>query len=197
MSRRPFGPDEAGSSTGRDPVVDELERYARLTSREEPSAGFGPRVMADIEASPAPAGPLPWIVRAFGGGDGRVARATILTASVALAIAVVLFASQVGRLVHEFQVGTSPSPSVIELPTPSPLSSSASGQPTPSASPSPEPPTPEESGAPASEDGGASPTPTAAEEQSRTSRPSPTETPSPSPTASPTPSQSGGQSSDG
>lgn len=195
MSRRPFDPGELDGRRIRDSVVPDLERYADLASREMPSSDFADRVSSAIEAEPAPRrGPLAWLIAPQASGDRftRLARATVLSAALALAVAAVLLAGQLASIVRDLQVGTSPSPSVIESNLPSPSASPAS----PSAAPSvPASSSPEESGSPAQSD-----VPNASEdgEESGTPRPTATETPSPTPTDSPTPeASSSGHSSDG
>ena len=185
MSRRPFDPEELGERTVGDPVVRDLERYADQASREVPSPDFVDRVSAAIEAERPPSrGPLAWLTtaQASGGGFRRLARASVLLATLALAVAAVLLAGQLASLVRDLQVGTSPSPAVIESNPPSPSISPASpseAEGSPAGSPS------------ASKQGEASPTPGGSDDESKTPRPSATETPSPTPEAS------SNQSSDG
>jgi hypothetical protein len=196
MTRRPFDRSELGESSGHDRIVSDLGRYADLSAREVPPHDFTEQVMSAVEAEVPPRrGLMTWLMGTPGSGGGldRLARATALSAALALAIAGVLFAGQLGRVLHDFQYGTGPSPTVIESPQPSPSVSSPSPAETPTES---EPSggtseSPEASPLPAGSDehGGSSANDGGSGQETQTQRPSPTATESPSPKQSQTPEE--------
>lgn len=179
MSGRPFDPSELDQPVeGIDQPISELERYATSTATNAPR-GFSDRVMAAIEAEPAPRrGPIAWLLTppVTSGGMQRFARAGIMAATLVLAVAGALFAGQLASLLRDIGSGATPTPS----PTPS-VTESVSPSPSPSldASPSVSPR--------ASNDGTASPAATASPqatvhettEESSDETPDETETPSP------------------
>jgi hypothetical protein len=192
MTRRSFDANELGERSGRDPIASDLERYADLSAREVPPNDFAERVMSAVEAEVPPRRRLmTWLMGTPGpgGGLGRLARAAALSATLALAIAGLLFAAQLGRILQDFQAGTSPSTPMVESAKPSSSVIPASPSGTPTESESSRPGT--------STSPGASPTPAGSDDhgglsaggtdhETQTQRASPTATESPSPKPSPT-----------
>jgi hypothetical protein len=199
MSRQPFDPSELDDRVTRpgdpiDPAVEELERYASLTA-DRPSHDLADRVMSAVERAPAPRrGILSWLALPSGGAPlRRLARVSVLAATLVLAVAGALFAGELAQLFRD-GVGSSPSPSVIESVEPSPSESAApslSGTPEESEDASGSPEASEEPGSaqpsatPRPTSTAGQPSPTGSEEESTTPRPSAT----PEQTGSPTPTQ--------
>lgn len=192
MSRRPFDPRELDQSLAdADPAISELERYVSTSATEAPH-GLSDRVMAEIEAEPAPRrGFLAWLLApsAAGSRPGRLMRGGALAATLVLAVAGALFAGQLADLVRD--VGGEPTPSPTQSVSPSPSTSEPGS---PMASPSVLPSPAHTPGASDDDARGALPTavpspqataePTGddSSEEPQTVRPSPTATASPSPT---------------
>jgi hypothetical protein len=194
MSRRPFDPSELDQpSTDAERASSELESYVATTATGAPR-GLEQRVMAAVEREPAPRrGFLAWLLTPPSSGSGirSLARATVLAATLVLAVGGALFAGQLADIVRHVGTG-SPTPTETVSPTPTEsvaptLTTSpgltASGSPTASEDPneSPEPSgTPEatEHETPEASAGGTA-------EDSKTPRPSRTPSPNPTPTHTP------------
>ena len=151
---RPTDPDGLGSNAdGGDlqGVIEELNRYLDLTD-EDPTPGFGQRVMEAVEAEPAPRrGLLSWLA-ASSNGARRSVQAITVAAVLLLAVAGT-FAG--GQLAGFLRGSATPAASSTTMPTASPRLT-----PQPSAVPSPSPkdePTAEQS---AASGAGGSPDPT-------------------------------------
>lgn len=138
MTRRPFDPREIDrDDPGLGRVADELERYAGLTASEV-ARGLDERVMAALDAAPPPRrGILAQLLAPFAAGaQGRVARAAMVGATMALAILAVVVAGELAGVIGNDGIGNSPAPTISASPTVSP---SPSPSPTESPSPSPSP----------------------------------------------------------
>jgi hypothetical protein len=184
MSRSPFDPSEVdGSLDPRDPAVEELERYATIASDQAPG-NLADRVMSAVAAEPTPRrGLMAWLVTPPSAGRpfARLARVTVLGATLALAVAGALYAGELARLVRNFSVGSTPQPSplITESFEPSPserISPSPSVSPVESESESPEQ-SGEPSGVPTTtpRSSTSQPSPTGSEDESKS--PSPSQTP--------------------
>lgn len=183
MSRHPFDRSEMGDmddhGTARDSTIEELERYASLTA-ERPPSDLADRVMSAVERAPAPRrGILAWLSMPSGSGRPlqRLARVTVVAATLVLAVAGALFAGELAQLFRD-GTGSSPSPSITESLEPSPSESVA---PSPSQSP--------EQSEDASESPEASDAPSATPRPTTQGTPQPTATESDDESKSPTPSQ--------
>lgn len=190
MSRHPFDPSEVdGGIAPRDSAVDELERYAAMTTDRAPS-DLADRVMSAVAGQPKPRrGLLAWLATPPSAGRplAQLARVTVVAATLVLAVAGALYAGQLAQLIRD-GVGSSPSPTVTESVEPTP---SESLSPSPSVSPEgSESESPEQSSEPASAAPSATPRPSASQGQG-SAQPSPThsEEESKSPTPSPTPEE--------
>jgi hypothetical protein len=138
MTRRPFDPRELDRrDADRDPVADELERYAGLTSGEAPR-GLDERVMAALADEPPPRRGLATLLFSpfLGLPRGGMARTALVAATMAVAILAVVAAGELAGLFRNDQVGPSPVPSFIESPSATP-SPSATHSPTLPVTPSP------------------------------------------------------------
>lgn len=171
MTHRPFDPHELDQpSVDAERPIAELESYAADTATGAPH-GLVQRVMAAVEQEPAPVrGFLGWLLTPSGSGLRRVARASVLAATLVIAVAGAIFAGQLTGLIRSVGNG---SPSEVESVSPAPSQS-----PVPTRSESPRPSTsPGESATEsleASGEGGGSP------EASESAEPSENETPEPS-----------------
>lgn len=123
MTRRPFRPDELDRpSVDADHPIAELESFLADTATGAPH-GLAQRVMAAVEQEPAPGrgflgrllAPVTWT-----GGLGRVMRASVLAATLAVAVAGAIFAGQLTGLIRNVGNG---SPSEVESVTPAASSS--------------------------------------------------------------------------
>ncbi len=188
--RDPRRMDGSDGLPDHDPVADELVRYGALTD-QHPSPGFTDRVMAAIEAEPAPA--RGGLAAAFAGWLGQLAgparqslRMAALATVVVLAVGGALVGAQLSGILRQGPPsGTSaspvPTPAVTVSPTPTAV-------PSPTLVPSPTP-TPESS------DGASPQAQETAQSQTRSPRPSSSEGGShetPDPTETPKPSASSG-----
>ena len=185
MSPRSFDPDELEQHPDLDGASEELERYAHRTVAR-PSSDFADRVMAAVEQEPLPRRTLAGWLAAMVSGRGaanRWTQAGVLAATLVLALGGVLAAGELGRLVRDGSVGTSPSPiieslspspSVTPTPSPSPTPTAAPSGPGESSEPTPDSESPTSSGEPETE----APSPTSSEDHgSGTETPDPSETP--------------------
>jgi len=177
-------PRDADLAADSEPVAGELRRYANLVD-DAPSPGFADRVMAAVEASPAPRrGPVPWLaglVAPFAGPAQRSLRMAAIAAVVIVAVGGALIGSELSGLLRNGPpAGSSTSPFV-----------SPTIRVTASPSPSPSP-----SGTPETTDS-ADPTPTVAPTKSPDASPSEREdhggSQTPQPTETPEPTASAGE----
>jgi hypothetical protein len=188
MSRRPFDPRELDKpSAGAGHAVTELESYLADTATGAPR-GMAQRVMAEIEQEPAPRhgflgrllAPVTWA-----GGLGRVMRASLLAATLVIAVAGAILAGQLTGLIRSVGNG---SPSEVGSASPAP---SPSERQSPTISPEVSPSQSPES----SEDARQSPRPSGGPGESEAESPEASDdesanesrTPRPTRTASPTP----------
>lgn len=188
MTRRPFDPDELGQPPAdANRTIPELESYLADTATGAPH-GLVRRVMAGVEEEPAPNRRfLGWLLAPSGssGGLRRLARASVLAATLVLAVGGAIFAGQLTGLIRN--VGNSPTE--VESVSPSPSASEL-----PSRTISEEPSSSESPGA--SEDAGQSPRASGAAGGTEAETPDASDdgggsasgTPRPTKTASPTPS---------
>ena len=128
MTRRPFQPDELGQPPADgNRVVPGLESYLADTATGAPR-GLAERVMDAVAHEPAPnRGFLGWLLAPSGpsGGLRRIARASLLAATLVLAVGGAIFAGELTGLIRNVGNGSpsevesvSPSPSSSELPSP-------------------------------------------------------------------------------
>ncbi len=178
------GPRDAGLPEGPDDVAGELRHYADLVD-DAPSPGFADRVMAAVEASPAPRrGLMPWLaglVAPFAGPAQRSLRVAAVAAVVILAVGGALIGSELSGLLRNGPAaGSSTSPFVS--PT---IRLTASPSPSPSSSPSGTPQTTESADPTATVAPTKSPdaSPSERENRSGSQTPQPTETPEPTSSA--------------
>lgn len=191
MTRRPFDPDELGPPPAdADHAIPKLESYLVDTATGAPH-GMARRIMAAVEQEPAPGrGFLGWLLAPSGATSrlGRLARASVLAATLVIAIGGAIFAGELTGLIRNVGNG---SPSEVESVSPTP---SASEEPSPTISPessSSESPgssedarqSPHASGAPG---GSEAETPDATDDGGQAA----SRTPRPTKTASPTPAGS-------
>jgi hypothetical protein len=188
MTRRPFRPDELDRpSVETDHPIAELESYLADTATGAPH-GLARRVMAAVEQEPAPGrglvgrllAPVTWA-----GGLGRVARASVLAATLVIAVAGAIFAGQLTGLLRNAGNG---SPSEVESVSPTPTQSerqspTISPEVSPSESPSPSDDAHESPRASGNAGESEAESPEASDDESADE----SRTPRPTPTASPTP----------
>jgi hypothetical protein len=193
MTRRPFDPNELDRpSPDADRAIAELESYLADTATGAPR-GLGQRVMATIEQEPAPRrGFLSCLLTPSGSNSGlrRVARASVLAATLVVAIAGAIFAGQLTGLIRNVGSGSptpvesvspAPSESLVPGPTISPEATSGSPEPSEDAYQSPD--------ASGTLDASGDETPEGSPEESsgESKTPRPTKTASPSATPTPAP----------
>lgn len=118
MTHRPFDPHELDQpSVDAERPIAELESYAADTATGAPH-GLVQRVMAAVEQEPAPVrGFLGWLLTPSGSGLRRVARASVLAATLVIAVAGAIFAGQLTGLIRNVGNG---SPSEVESVSPAP-----------------------------------------------------------------------------
>jgi len=186
MSPRSIDPSELEQHPDGDAAVEELERYAHGISAA-PSPDFAERVMAAVEQEPQPRRTVAGWLAAMVSGRGaanRWTQAGVLAATLVLALGGVLAAGELGRLVRDANVGTSPSPiiesvspspSVTPTPSPQPTPTTAPSDPGESSEPTADSESPTSSGEPETE----APSPTSSEDHGSggTETPEPSETP--------------------
>lgn len=118
MTHRPFDPHELDQpSVDAERPIAELESYAADTATGAPH-GLVQRVMAAVEQEPAPVrGFLGLLLTPSGSGLRRVARASVLAATLVIAVAGAIFAGQLTGLIRNVGNG---SPSEVESVSPAP-----------------------------------------------------------------------------
>jgi hypothetical protein len=188
MTHRPFDPDELGQpSPDAERAIAELESYLADTATGAPH-GLAQRVIAAVEHEPAPRrGFLGWLLAPSGATSrvGRLARASVLAATLVIAVGGAIFAGELTGLIRNVGNGSpsevesvSPSPSSSELPSPT-ISEEPSSSESPGSSEDAHP-SPRASGVP---DGSESEIPDATDDgggaASRTPRPTRTASPTP------------------